>query len=70
MKEQDGSIPGPLAAKDIPLIPEEGQTSEGPEALEVFDPLKKYLAEIRKFPLLSREEENELAKRWWHEKDR
>ena len=70
MKEEDGLIPGPLAAEAIPLIPEEGQTSGGPEALEVFDPLKKYLAEIRKFPLLSREEENELAKRWWHEKDR
>ena len=36
----------------------------------VFDPLKKYLTEIRRFPLLSREEELELAKQWWEAKDR
>ncbi len=49
-------------------------TEPGPadkvDALEVFDPLKKYLMEIRKFPLLNREEERELAKCWWEEKDR
>lgn len=44
--------------------------AEKPDALEVFDPLKKYLMEIRKFPLLNREEERELAKCWWEEKDR
>jgi RNA polymerase sigma-32 factor len=70
MKEDDSLIPDPLTGKRIPLPPEEGESSSGSEALEVFDPLKKYLAEIRKFPLLSREEEGELAKRWWHEKDR
>jgi len=40
------------------------------EALEVYDPLKKYLMEIRKFPLLRREEEIELARRWREQKDR
>lgn len=70
MKEDDHSIPDPLIAEEIPLLREEVESSSGSEALEIFDPLKKYLAEIRKFPLLSREEENELAKRWWHEKDR
>ncbi len=39
------------------------------QALEGFDPLKKYLVEIRKFPLLSREEEFDLAKRWYDRKD-
>lgn len=43
---------------------------ERSEAVEVFDPLKKYLMDIRKFPLLTREEETALAKRWWEEKDR
>ncbi len=33
-------------------------------ALVAFDPLGRYLAEIRRFPLLSREEEIEIAKRY------
>ncbi|MCX5908172.1 MAG: RNA polymerase subunit sigma-70, partial [Deltaproteobacteria bacterium] len=41
----------------------------GSQAREVFDPLKKYLLEIRKFPLLSREEERASAKRWYDQKD-
>jgi RNA polymerase sigma-32 factor len=32
-----------------------------PKALIPYDPLKRYLAEIRRYPLLSREEEHELA---------
>lgn len=56
----DGSLPNSID----PSFPEE------PEAVGAFDPLKKYLIEIRKFPLLSREEEIDLAKRWWEEKDR
>ena len=48
----------------------EGVTPESSEAVEVFDPLKKYLVEIRKFPLLSREEEMELGRRWRDQKDR
>ena len=49
---------------------DEQSPAEGSAALEVFDPLKKYLMEIRKFSLLSREEEMKVAKRWWDEKDR
>jgi len=49
---------------------DEQNPAEGSAAVEVFDPLKKYLMEIRKFSLLSREEEMKLAKRWWDEKDR
>jgi RNA polymerase sigma-32 factor len=54
----------------FPPIPEERNPAKGSAALEVFDPLKKYLMEIRKFPLLSREEEMKLAKGWRDEKDR
>jgi RNA polymerase sigma-32 factor len=49
---------------------DEGIRPPSSEALEVFDPLKKYLVEIRRFPLLSREEEMELGRRWRDRKDR
>ncbi len=38
-------------------------------ALVPFDPLSRYLAEIRRFPLLSREEEVEIAKRYHRDHD-
>lgn len=38
-------------------------------ALVAFDPLGRYLAEIRRFPLLSREEEIEIAKRYTKHRD-
>ncbi len=53
----------------IPSLREEEPPPGDRKALEVFDPFKKYLMEIRKFPLLSREEEIRLAKRWREEKD-
>ncbi len=40
------------------------RAAEG-NALVPFDPLSRYLAEIRRFPLLSREEEAEIAKRYY-----
>ncbi len=55
--------------EDLPPLKEERLPAEDHQALEVFDPLKKYLMEIRKFPLISREEELALARRWWEEKD-
>ena len=70
MKEEEKSKEN-IPPSDWPLPPMGSQdSSERSEAVEVFDPLKKYLMEIRKFPLLAREEELALAKRWWEEKDR
>jgi RNA polymerase sigma-32 factor len=47
---------------DLPKIPEieEPDESDG-KALVPFEPLQRYLAEIRRFPVLSREEEHKLA---------
>jgi RNA polymerase sigma-32 factor len=70
MSEDDRLAPISFSADGYPLLPGGTRSAPESEALEVFDPLKRYLIEIRKFPLLSREEEVELAKRWWHEKDR
>ena len=53
-KNPEGDIDLP---KEIDLAEEE--SSE--KALVPFDPLQRYLAEIRRYPLLSREEEHRLA---------
>ena len=47
---------------------EESGGNEG-GALVAFDPLGRYLAEMRRFPLLSREEEIEIAKRYAKDHD-
>ncbi|MBV8139226.1 MAG: RNA polymerase factor sigma-32 [Deltaproteobacteria bacterium] len=48
---------------------ENSETGEG-GALVPLDPLGRYLAEIRRFPLLTREEEAEIAKRYHRHQDR
>src|SRR6266704_1969177 len=59
-----------LDAVEAPADRDESQeadsASESAEAgaLVPYDPLNRYLAEIRRFPLLSREEELEIAKRY------
>jgi RNA polymerase sigma-32 factor len=47
---------------------DEEQRPEG-GALVPFDPLSRYLSEIRRFPLLTREEETEIAKRYYKTRD-
>lgn len=69
MKEEERGREKPEPFERIPQSLEEGSFLDSPESLKVFDPLKKYLMDIRKFPLLSRSEERDLAKRWWEEKD-
>jgi RNA polymerase sigma-32 factor len=45
---------------DDPVAREPAEDAQ-PKALIPYDPLKRYLAEIRRYPLLSREEEHKLA---------
>jgi len=47
----------------------EAEAAEGGGALVAPDPLGRYLAEIRRFPLLTREEEAEIARRYVKYKD-
>ena len=52
----------PFPNIDLPkIVAEEDEADARDKALVPFDPLQRYLAEIRRFPLLSREEEHRLA---------
>jgi RNA polymerase sigma-32 factor len=51
--------------KIIEVVPEEGSTAVG-----TFDPFRAYMAEIKKYPTLSREEEQELARTYRETGDR
>jgi RNA polymerase sigma-32 factor len=59
---EDSRLPG--------LDDEEREQASGAASLVPFDPLSRYLAEIRRFPILTREEEVEIAKRYHQFKDR
>ena len=58
--------------EDILLDAQENPGKKGDEgALPAqFDPLKRYLSELSKYPVLSREEELEVAKKIYENKDR
>ncbi len=71
------NLPEPVEAEPSPLeftadgagpLPPEPEQESG-ASLVPFDPLSRYLAEIRRFPLLSREEEIEVAKRYQESRD-
>jgi RNA polymerase sigma-32 factor len=51
----------PFPDFDLPKIVEEEEADSAGKALVPFDPLQRYLAEIRRFSILSREEEHKLA---------
>ena len=52
------------------IEPDEGAAREAQDrgALVPVDPLNRYLSEIRRFPLLTREQETEIAKRYFKDK--
>src|SRR5881628_3822015 len=59
--------PGPSA---LETAAEREESPERESALVPADALQRYLSEIRRIPLLSREEEHELAVRWHEHEDR
>src|SRR5262249_53137498 len=77
LSDGDGSEKTPDAAGDNlsessePAASETEAESERERggALVPTDPLSRYLAEIRRFPLLTREEESEIAKRYHRDQD-
>ncbi len=62
MTDDDKTLPIDLSFVNILPKQEDLEDADSKEkALIPFDPLQRYLAEIRRFPLLSREEEHKLA---------
>jgi len=64
MAEEDKQteLGSPFPNINLPkVVAEEDEADAKDKALVQFDPLQRYLAEIRRFPLLSREEEHRLA---------
>src|SRR4051812_30017744 len=57
------------AAEDEPLVPPERALQGQGRALQRIDPLERYMAEVRRYPLISREEEHELAVRYARDGD-
>jgi RNA polymerase sigma-32 factor len=54
----------PYSEVDLRKIVERSEGGSKDKALVPFDPLQRYLAEIRRFPLLGRDEEHRLAVRY------
>jgi RNA polymerase sigma-32 factor len=54
----------PYSEVDLRKIVETSEAGPKDKALVPFDPLQRYLAEIRRFPLLGRDEEHRLAVRY------
>ncbi len=61
--DKNSELNFPFTAANLPQIVDEAaeQADANDKALVPFDPLQRYLAEIRRFPVLSREEEHDLA---------
>src|SRR5262249_30053767 len=71
--EREGGSRGGPEALPADGPPEERPAAAAPRegaALVPTDLLQRYLAEIRRIPVLSREEEHELAVRWHEQGDR
>ncbi len=64
-REKESSVLHPVKSEATRSVSQEDETS----ALTSTDPVSKYLSEIRKYPLLSREEEEMWAKKYHDTKD-
>ena len=82
-EQSDDSAPETIELNPEATVEREQAEGEGAEGLEdvdaaaerqaalvPYDPLSRYLAEVRRFPLLSREEEAVIAKRYTQTHDR
>ena len=66
----EGSFEHEVELASVDKIPTTGLTESTEKSVSrVQDPLTLYLTEIRKYPLLSREQETELAKKYYETKD-
>jgi RNA polymerase sigma-32 factor len=59
--QKDTELDFPYSEVDLRKIVETSDGNPRDKALVPFDPLQRYLAEIRRFPLLARDEEHRLA---------
>ncbi|HWP99742.1 MAG TPA: RNA polymerase factor sigma-32 [Vicinamibacterales bacterium] len=64
------SVAADALAEETPELHEEPEPPAADRSIVPADPLQRYLAEIRRIPLLSREEEHALAVRWKEQGDR
>lgn len=64
--QDDGEISGELVVRTDEAFQDVPHDERG---LAVADPVSLYLAEVRKYPLLTREQESELAKKYFESKD-
>jgi len=60
-KDPQRDLPLPQIDLSKDIIDDDKDVDSRSKALVAFDPLQRYLAEIRRFPLLSREKEHRLA---------
>jgi len=70
--EKEASLPvEPIEAETLTFLPssEKDKKEEEEKFPAKFDPLQKYLQEISKYPVLSREEEEAIAKAYYKTKD-
>ncbi len=78
----DDEVSEPAAGRDDPELEPDGASPDGQVALDdgeaarsageglvPYDPLGRYLAEIRRFPILSREEEQKIAQEYARTQD-
>jgi RNA polymerase sigma-32 factor len=62
--EQGEEVAAVVSEGDAAATDEDGGEERNRGALVAYDPLQRYLTEIRRYPLLSREEEKALAIRY------